>query len=213
MDDQLADAADLRSRARAAGGAGNADAAVALLEEAAANLLVPYRACDRQSAPDDLEQRLAHELAETYGLLGGAHRRRGDLGRAIEAYDRGRPIESDHRYALDATYASLNWVVTSLLADPSRLGDPELTAELGRVRTVLEDRVGAESTFDAWAAGDIALAGALMGEPGRNAWQRFVERAPADAVKAYERIVTQLAGLDTPRRSALEEGLAELRSS
>ncbi len=212
MDDLFASVNDLQARAKTQRKDGNLDTAIELLEQAAGSLESSYSECDRQAAPTELERRLAAELAETYGLLGGAHRQRDDLANAVAAYGKGRVFEASDRYGLGSTYASLNWVVTSVLADPSSLDrECDITTELQRLRGALAEHEARLETFDPWTEGDLALANVLGGADGEEAWATFLKMAPDYAVGTYAGTVDRLSKLDTSRRPSLQASLAALQ--
>ncbi len=213
MADLFAAVDDLQARAKSARSTDDLDTAVALLEQAAASLDSAFAEFDPEASPTEEERRLAAELAETYGLLGGTHRRRNDSTSAVEAYGRGRLFEASDRYKLGSTYASLNWIVESVVADPSALESDEVTAELQRLRRVLVEQQERLETFDPWVAGDLALAKVLTGASDHETWRDLLELAPDYAVDAYAGTVARLADVDTSRRSVLRASLAVLKGA
>lgn len=212
MNDPSADVDDLRARSLVEDRNGRTGEAVRLLDEAVAALESHLGRIEGDAPATEAERRVASELAETYGLLGGIHRRRGALEHAVAAYDRGRSYEAADRYQLESTYASLNWVVTSVIADPASLeGEGEVAGELGRLRRGLARRTEGSEAFDPWLEGDVALAAVLSGESGEDAWRSFLRSAPVSAVEAYAATIAKLSELDTPCRAALVASLTALQ--
>lgn len=206
--------AELRAEAKAARDDGRPGDAIALLGPLATELEEMLRGHDPASPASSVEQRVAGELAETYGLLGSAHRDAGDHERALGAYDRGWEIEAGARYGLVSTYNAINRVVTRIVMAPERLSgragaapgaeEVDVPEELDRLAARLSALVDGPRAADPWAAGDLALVEVLRGAAGAEAWDRFLDLAPPWAVRANLTTVSLLADLDTPRQEALE---------
>jgi hypothetical protein len=171
---------------------------------------------------DDAEK-IAGELADVYGMLGGILREQGDYPTAAAAYDRGFRFEADPRYATGSTYNALNRLVTRVLLAPGCLGDPDLLHgerelefinvrhELAELRSLLQEEIKDARSADFWAAGDLSLICALSGdEPGmRYGLEKFRQLDPPQAAyNAYRRSIRALAQLDTPTKAALIEAEA-----
>lgn len=177
----------------------------------------------RSPAPADTEEaRLAAELADLYGMLGGARRKLGDLVRAAAAYDRGFRYESGPRYGIVNTYNTLNRLVTRILMRPDSLSDPDVLrgvnelefvdvpAALAELRSDLEREVAGVRVNDFWAAGDLAFACALNGDEqdALRAVRGFASCSPpppTSAYAAYAGWIGAVAELDTPRKEVLRK--------
>jgi tetratricopeptide (TPR) repeat protein len=175
----------------------------------------------RSPAPAEAEEgRLAAELADLYGMLGGASRKQGDLARAAAAYDRGFRYESDPRYGIVNTYNTLNRLVTRILMRPDSLVDPEtlrgvselefvdVPAALAELQPELERDVAGVRVNDFWAAGDLAFTRALNGDEqgALRAVRGFASCSPPPPTSAYASYaawIGTVAELDTPRKEVL----------
>jgi hypothetical protein len=186
---------------------------------------------DRATAPVDPEENsIAAELADLYGMLGGASRKHGDLMRAIAAYDQGFRYESNSRYGILKTYNALNRLVTRILMCPRSLSDPDafrsvnelefvdVPGTLNELQTELKQEVDGVRSNDFWAAGDLAFIYALNGDDrgAFDALQRFEWCSPPPPASAYNASIywiDSVAQLDTPRKEALNKVKAFLENS
>jgi tetratricopeptide (TPR) repeat protein len=177
----------------------------------------------RASTPVDTEERrIAAELADLYGMLGGANRKQGDLMRAIATYDQGFRYESNPRYGIINTYNALNRLVTRILMCPGSLSDPDalrnvkelefvdVPRTLNALRAELKQEVGGVRSHDFWAAGDLAFTCALTGDDqgALDALQRFESCSPLPPTSAYSAYIDWIgavAQLDAPRKEALNK--------
>lgn len=169
--------------------------------------------------PADKEETLiAAQLADLYGMLGGARRKQGDLMRSLAAYDQGFWYESNPRYRIVNTYNALNRLVIRILMYPGSLTDSEALRDvkglefvdvprtLNELQTELKQEVEGARSGDFWAYGDLAFTCALKGdEPGvLDALQRFEACSPPQfAYSAYISGIGSVAELDTPRKEFL----------
>jgi hypothetical protein len=210
MGDPIEEARELKRLARARR-ATDPNAAEDLLQRTIAGLEAPF---------EQLDAATAAELADLHGVLGGTLREEGEHLRAAAAYDAGFRYEADPRYALSSTYNALNRLVERVLLCPAALSDPEalrahdelehvdVPAELNALLARLQGEETGSRSDDFWAAGDLALVSALIGDEAgaRSAAERFAgSAAPPGAFAAYGEVVDALARLDTPRRNALTE--------
>jgi hypothetical protein len=163
-------------------------------------------------------RKIAVQLADVYGMLGGILRKHGDYLASAAAYDRGFHLESDPHFAMRNTYNALNRLITRILLSPGCLADPDLLPEeqeiefvdvrqqLAELCTLLEEQAAGARAADFWAAGDLSLACALAGdESGMNrGLEKFGQLSPPPtAYDAYRRSIKALAQLDTPRKAGL----------
>lgn len=210
MGDPIEEARELK-RLAGARRAIDPHAAEDLLQRAIAGFEAPLQERDAATAA---------ELADLHGMLGGTLRDEGEHLRAAAAYDAGFHYEADPRYALSSTYNALNRLVERILLCPAALADPEalrahdelehvdVPAELHALLARLQGEATGARSDDFWAAGDLTLVSALIGDEAgaRSAAERFAgSAAPPGAFAAYGKVVDALARLDTPRRDALTE--------
>jgi tetratricopeptide (TPR) repeat protein len=170
--------------------------AIKLAEEALRLIGVPS---DADSAIDD---DVASDAAEWFGIRGGLLRRVGELGEdgaldeALRSYRRGAEIEAACK--LPATYNRANAVKLALIN-----GEATLEGErdnLLALRDVLEDRLASDehAADDAWLWADLGDATLLLGEQSRavSAYTTFAEKArtdtPATTLNVLRTLVTTL---------------------
>jgi tetratricopeptide (TPR) repeat protein len=175
------------------------------------------------SSPVDAEEtRITVELADLYGMLGGASRKQGKLIQAITAFDQGFRYESNPRYGIVNTYNALNRLVTRIMMNPGSLSDPDILRNvnelefvdvprtLNDLRTKLKQDVNGVRSNDFWAAGDLAFTCALTGDDDGafDALQQFVSCSPpppASAYSAYIHWIDAVSQLDTSRKESLKK--------
>ena len=174
---------------------------------------------DFDAAAKTLEQAIAQGLAEVadlYGMLGGTRREQGDLAAAAKAYDAGYRIESDPPLGGATSYNELNRLIVRIQLDPEslmRTASPsqglapvDVPQSLTRLRERLRQQMQHERRNDYWAAGDLAVTSALLGDTNgaHEALDRFKACSPpTNARDAYAATLGMLAQLDTARRSLL----------
>lgn len=174
---------------------------------------------EKELATPEFRNRMASELADCYGLLGGIERRwalvadkehAGEhLRKSVIAYDQAWAYESGD-YGVSSSYGMVNRLVSRVLADPNALKE-EYVTDLGQgieplaVRMKLEEarkEIGASqrAETDYWAAADLALVQLLLGEgdpTGR--YSKFIEKSPPDyAYNSVLDVLRQLSGSDLP---------------
>ena len=67
-------------------------------------------------------RRVAAELADCLGSLGGVRRRQGRITEALELYSRGKDLEQDDRYRIANSYNQVQWLVSE---NPQRSGSAQ----------------------------------------------------------------------------------------
>jgi hypothetical protein len=200
--------------------------AVSLLQEAIA--LGTEEFGNARGLPE-WQARMAAELADCWGILGGVERRwafelAGDkrlrlehLDRSIAAYDEGYRYEQMDP-GRQSTYNRLNRLIVRLLRDPQVLADDRGVAsrEAVDVRAELEalaDEIGGRSIDNAWSALDVALLNVLLGrQDAASAYAPFERmRAPDFARQSALDVVAPLAELDLPAGPELRRAEQRLR--
>lgn len=109
------------------------------------------------------QQQLAAKLADVHGSLGGIARRDGQLDRALQHYHAGAALERDPAYEIQSTYNRGQAIVLQLLIDPAQRD----AATWKREANQLLLRLCARADPDVWAAANIVLVAALLGDQDR----------------------------------------------
>ena len=174
--------------------------------------------------------RIAAELADCWGILGGVERRwafelAGDpmlrlehLDRSIAAYDEGYRYERTDP-GRRSTYNRLNRLIVRLLRDPQVLARDRDAADVGKtvdVRQELEtlaDEIGGRGIDDPWSALDVALLNVLLARQDAASAYASFERmsAPDFARQSALDVVAPLAELDFPVGPELRRAEQRLR--
>jgi tetratricopeptide (TPR) repeat protein len=125
--------------------------AIALLDPPFGYLItLPAEASEVYS---DLRYRCAVELADCHGMIGGNHRRKGDLDQAEGMYMRGSSFERD--YGIPETYNRTNVIVLQLIRDPSR--HDALRPLIQSAREAVSEQVNGKNKNKWWAWADFGL--------------------------------------------------------
>jgi tetratricopeptide (TPR) repeat protein len=164
----------LKASAKSARDDGDWQEAIGYLDEAL-DLLRQHLPREPAMTPS----RLASDLADTYGIIGGVERRWGlsstghdrrlHLSASVAAYDHGFRYEELLGPREASTYNRINRLVGRVLLDPRVLladGDPTLDfdGELRRAEAVITDQLGTMRQRDPWAYCDLATIRLLRGE-------------------------------------------------
>jgi tetratricopeptide (TPR) repeat protein len=150
---------------------------VELLDEAVGLLLAELGKPGGRGAADD-EGKLVSLLADCYGMLGGVHRRAGQLDRSIEAYDAGRRYERDPAYDVQNSYNITNAIAVRVLRDPR-----SLAAQHEQIKDAIDfiwKQVNGKRKSQWWAWADLGELRLLGGqfEEARKAYEKFRECGP-----------------------------------
>jgi tetratricopeptide (TPR) repeat protein len=108
-------------------------------------------------------RRLATQLADCWGMLGGNYRRLGDLKDAQEAFERGRVYEKSDRLQVDSSYNLVN-AITLPLERGHGLRAADLANDLREAVRSIERQVNGKRRTDRWAWADLAECRLLLGE-------------------------------------------------
>ena len=217
---------DLKTKAKNRRDLGRFDRAAAFVQQA----IVLAR---KDLAIPELSSRIASELADCYGLLGGIERRwalepnasqehRNDhLRESVRAYDEAWDLESGD-YGVSSSYGMVNRLVSRILADPQALSSGHVT-DLGQGIKPLEVRSGLEKArqtiesskrSDYWAAADLALVKLLLevGDPA-GLYAAFNEKSPPGyAYNSALDVLRPLSEIDLPVKAALVEAVTLLEA-
>jgi hypothetical protein len=123
---------------------------------------------------------LASELADTYGLIGGIHKRWGllldgeqrqrHLAESMAAYDKGFMYERELQPNDANTYNRVNRLVSRVLLDKLVLlrdvaGGSQMVEELREAEEILVQEIGTARQKDPWAYCDLGTIRLLRGKP------------------------------------------------
>ncbi len=177
------------------------------------------RQSDFDAAAKTLEQAIAQGLAEVadlYGMLGGTRREQGALVAAALAYDAGARIESDPPLGGATSYNELNRLIVRIqlapeslaraVSAPQGLEPVDVPESLARLQRRLRHDLDHERRNDFWAAGDLAITSALLGDASgaHEALDRFKAGSPPTSARAaYAATLGMLVQLDTAMRPLL----------
>jgi len=166
----------------------------------------------------ELRSRMAEELADCYGLLGGVERRwalesdgeerEEHLRKSSQAYDAAWKYESGD-YGVVNSYGMVNRLVSRLLLKPDSLfvdgvsefgKDVEplsLREELEQARRRIEAQLARPRRDDYWAAADLALVNLLLEKQDpASAYAGFIQKSPPDyAFKSVLDVLRSFANL------------------
>ncbi len=145
-------------------------------------------------SPTEQQRKVGDELIETYGVTGGAYRRRHDFEKALRYYERGAILEVKLR--LDNTYNRVNSIKWSIRLDKKSID--QLQATIRDTLELLErqtDEVRGSRKRDAWAWADLGDCRALLGdEPGALlAYDRFLDLAGVDDATSPLGVLREIA--------------------
>jgi len=176
MPDDLDDVLALKASAKSARADKDWANAIEDLEEAVQLL--------RQDWPDAATRHrnvLASELADSYGMLGGIHRRWGlsqmgadrqhHLKESTANYDQGFLYEKSLDASDASTYNRINRLVSRVLQDPNVLlaDDPtglDVKHELEQAEEIVIEQLESVRRKDPWAHCDLGVIHLLLGRPG-----------------------------------------------
>jgi tetratricopeptide (TPR) repeat protein len=127
-------------------------------------------------APRPLPSQLASELSDTYGLIGGIHKRWGlnldgedrrrHLKESVDAYDEGFWFEQVLPPNDANTYNRVNRLVGRVLLDPAVLdkGSGTIADDLQEAENILTEEIRSVRQKDPWAYCDLGTVRLLRGE-------------------------------------------------
>jgi hypothetical protein len=178
------------------------------------------------------KSKLADQLADSYGLLGGIYRRWGLsvdgqqknelLQKSFNAYNTGyEKYEKCEEYKIANSYNRLNRLVSYLLINPASFSDGPVDLHDGQTLTVkerlesagrnIDQQLKLERRGDIWAIADLALVKLLLeSETPMAAYADFIAASPADYVyDSALSVLRPLSALELPVASKLKDA-AEL---
>lgn len=181
----------------------------------------------RTSDSPHLARKVASELADTYGMMGGIHRRWGlsfdgadrkrHLEQSIAAYDTGFRHEEDLDLKEASTYNRINRLIGRVLLNPGLLqngnGGLDLIGELREAEEILAEQVATARQKDPWVYCDLGTVQLLRGDA--NAMSTFHAldrlRPPASVFVSALATLEPLAEVASEIRPDLFQALALIR--
>lgn len=165
---------------------------------------------------------VASDAAEWFGIRGGLLRRMGELGEkgalddALRSYRQGARFETARE--LPATYNRANAIKLALINGSGTLEDER--DNLIALRDVLEHRLAndEQAADDAWLWADLGDTTLLLGEERRavSAYRTFAEKArtdsPATTLNVLRTLVATLSARDDEGASVVEAALKRVES-
>ena len=178
--------------------------------------------------------KMASELADCYGLLGGIERRWAliadaskehtaeHLRKSVAAYDEAWSFESGD-YGVSSSYGMVNRLISRVLADPNAFAQGSVTdlegvkpltvrVELEEARKKIAESKRAESDY--WAAADLALVQILLGKGNpANLYAGFIEKSPPDyAYNSALDVLRPLSERELPVKADLQDAVKLLNA-
>jgi hypothetical protein len=170
--------------------------AVSMLDEGVSVLRPHFERYEKDQVHAVITGRLAAKLADTYGQLGGVHRRRADLPAALGAYAAGGAIERKEVFALLDTYNTTNeLVIEFLLHGP---GTASFEARVAEALTLVRTQLDGARSKEWWAWADLGVLSVLLGqkEPAIEAFKHFrrVGARPLDS-GSTRKVLAEIQGV------------------
>jgi tetratricopeptide (TPR) repeat protein len=233
MENLMQTVRDLKTKAKNRRDLGRYDSAVSILDKAIS--LIREELSSTNLA--DWKSRLASELADCYGLLGGIHRRWGleakteqerasHLTESLQAYDRGYEFESANEYKIVNSYNMVNRLVSRILLDPLSLSaakPPEgsqsdnglnVRERLEEAEQTIRNQLKVERRGDIWALADLALVTLLLDHDDPiSAYAEFNAKSPPDfAYESALSAIRPIAELRLPVADKLRDAVELLQA-
>jgi tetratricopeptide (TPR) repeat protein len=167
-------------------------------------------------APTEPVRRLAAQLADCLGMLGGNYRRFGELERAQKTFERGRVYEQSGRLGVDSSYNLVNAITLPLESRLVKAAD--LADELGAAVGAIERQVKGNRRTDRWAWADLAQCRLLLGQRDQalsnyeRARDLGDEQTIYSIVAVLERLHTAVQHSDPDTAAHLSDAITLLRS-
>ena len=223
MDEDLDEVLALKASAKSAradadweGASGDLDEAVGILGG-----LLP-------DPPGPVPSRVASELADVYGIMGGIERRWGlsvageererHLEKSVAAYDEGFQYERDLDPSEATTYNRINRLIGRVLIEPQLLAEvgttaPDLERDLMEAERILAEQVASARQKDPWGYCDLGTVRLLLGTT--DALQTFRQlerlRPPGFVYESVLSTLEPLAQVASYLRPDLAQAVALLR--
>ena len=198
-DELLAEIAILKDEAKIERDTGAYSDAIERLSEAIA-LIDDSQWDDGATATrlDDVQKRVAWQLADCLGMLGGNYRRLQQLDEAIQCFERGRLYEQDPRFQIYSSYNTVNSIIAPIeegLRDAASQSTELRAAVLMLERQIFDPGDGETSRrLDRWAWADLGQCRLLLGnlDEARIAYQHFIELSDAASIQSSRNVLLRI---------------------
>lgn len=223
MSEEFDEVLALKASAKSARDDGDWEGAIGDLEE-----VVDLLRSRTPNPPTRLPSRLASELADTYGLIGGVQKRWGlllhggdrqrHLKESLAAYDQGFRYEKDLGPGDASTYNRVNRLAGRVLLDPHVLqGDrgAAMDDELRKAEEILTEQLKSVRRKDPWGYSDLGTIRLLRGTADALSAYNDLDRLRPPAF-VYESALATLEPLSeaaSDLRPDLVQAIAQLRRS
>jgi hypothetical protein len=185
----------------------------------------------RTASTSRSRSRLAAELADTYGVIGGIHKRWGlplkgekrgiHLRESVAAYDEGFRYERDLPPNEANTYNRINRLVGRVLLDPAVLnggadGAPvNVSSELHQAEEILTEQLETVRQRDPWAYCDLGTIKLLLGAADAMSTLHDLDRLrpPAFVYESWLTTLEPLAEVASTVRPVLLQAVEHVRRS
>lgn len=165
--------------------------ALSLLDVALEN--IPASLFDYRSRTSIPQSDVAADAAELFGLRGGLLRRLGRLDEALESYRHGADIE--YAYDLPSTYDRTNAIKLELIMGHRTI--EQLKLELERLQDMQSRRLSTDerAADDAWAWADLGDIRLLLGDDvgAESAYRTFKAKARTDSPAVTLSVIREIA--------------------
>ncbi len=166
-------------------------------------------------APSGPQKKLAFQLADCLGMLGGNYRRLNQFPEALAAFNRGRAIEESEKLEVPSSYNLVNAITLPLEID-GQISQQE--AALERAIAAIERQVKLEERrTDRWAWADLGECQLLLGdlEGAKTSYKRVLELGNADTFASVVTVLRRLLKVlesDPKATGALKQGIQWVES-
>jgi tetratricopeptide (TPR) repeat protein len=167
-------------------------------------------------APSGPQKKLAFQLADCLGMLGGNHRRLDRFAEALAAFTRGRTIEESEKLEVPSSYNLVNAITLPL--EIERQSSFQQEAALRRAIAAIQRQVRLEERRnDRWAWADLGECQLLLGdlEGAKTSYKRMRELGNPDTAASVLPVLLRLEKAlesDPKVTEALRQGIEWLQS-
>lgn len=143
--------------------------------------------------PSPQQKKLAFQLADCLGMLGGNYRRLGELTHALAAFVRGQEIEESEKLEVPSSYNLVNAITLPLemkTQTPTQL-QPALNRAVAAIKRQVDHE---ERRNDRWAWADLAECQLLLGDldDAKDSYARMCELGNADTIVSVVAVLRRL---------------------
>ena len=176
---------------------------------------------DTSTQEANYKDRLRHELADCYGMMGGNYRRLADvnesdiklfklfLEKALDSYKKGLEFEEDNSYNLS------NLIIIEILLDPMQLIYQRL--KIIECLATIKKQIMGERRDQWWAWADLGLFKLLVGDNkgALEAYSQFKQKGARDieyesAINVLSDLQKRLQNADLPQAISTAQSIGEV---